>query len=71
MRLPALLLLGAWRFLAGDDWQTAIGVVGALIATALIDAAGLTAWWLMPIAILALLHSSLRRTARELRRQAR
>jgi hypothetical protein len=54
-------LLGVWDFIVGDDWITAVGVVAALGATALIAGAGATAWWLMPVAVLALLVASLAR----------
>jgi hypothetical protein len=57
-------LLGVWDFVVGDDWLTAIGVVIALGVTALVADAGAAAWWLMPIAVLALLVLSLRRAAR-------
>jgi hypothetical protein len=53
--------LAVWDFVVGDDWRTAAGVVLILAATALVVAAGLPAWWLAPIAVLALLHRSLRR----------
>jgi hypothetical protein len=48
----------------GDDWVTAIGVVAAIGITALVAAAGGAAWWVMPVAIVALLATSLRRAAR-------
>jgi hypothetical protein len=64
--LLAAVLLGAWNFVAGDDWQTALGVVGALAATAVIAAADIAAWWVMPVATLALLRWSLLRRARAL-----
>jgi hypothetical protein len=54
-------LLGVWDFVVGDDWITAVGVVAALGVTALIAGAGATAWWLMPVAVLALLVASLAR----------
>jgi hypothetical protein len=54
-------LLGVWDFIVGDDWITAVGVVAALGVTALIAGAGATAWWLMPMAVLALLVASLAR----------
>jgi hypothetical protein len=56
--------LGLWEFLVGDDWVTALGVVAALGVTAIVAGAGASAWWLMPIAVLALLALSLRRAAR-------
>lgn len=52
---------GVWDFIVGDDWVTAAGVVIALGATALIAGAGASAWWLMPLAVLALLALSLAR----------
>ncbi|HEV3390555.1 MAG TPA: hypothetical protein VG057_16155 [Solirubrobacteraceae bacterium] len=53
-----------WDFVVGDDPLTAFGVVAALGATALIAGAGAPAWWVMPVAVLALLGLSLRRAAR-------
>lgn len=53
-----------WEFVVGDDPWTAFGVVVALGATALIAGSGTPAWWVMPLAVLALLGLSLRRAAR-------
>ena len=55
---------GIWEFVVGDDWVSAIGVVAAIGITALVAAAGGAAWWVMPVAIVALLATSLRRAAR-------
>lgn len=63
--------LAAWAFVAGDDWRTALGVVLALALVALLAGAGLSAWWLMPPAVLALLALSVRRDARAAERTAR
>ena len=57
-------LLAVWDFVVGDDWRTALGVALALGATALIAAAGISAWWVMPLAVLGLLVRSIRRAAR-------
>jgi hypothetical protein len=57
-------ILGAWEFIVGDDWRTALGVCGALALTALLTAMGIAAWWVMPLAVLGLLWLSLRRFAR-------
>jgi hypothetical protein len=57
-------LIGVWEFVVGDDWVTAAGVVAALGATAAIAGASATAWWVMPIVVVALLALSLRRAAR-------
>jgi hypothetical protein len=53
-----------WDFIVGDDWVTAVGVVVALGATALIAGASAAAWWVMPVAVLGLLVLSLRRATR-------
>ena len=53
-----------WEFVVGDDPMTALGVVVALGATALIAGTGAAAWWVMPLAAVALLALSLRRAAR-------
>jgi hypothetical protein len=50
-----------WDFVVGDDWRAALGVVVALGATAAVVAAGVDAWWLMPIAVALVLYVSLKR----------
>jgi hypothetical protein len=52
-----------WDFVVGDDWRIAAGVVLALGATAGLAAAGVPAWWLLPLAVVALLGLSLSRAA--------
>jgi hypothetical protein len=58
------LLRAVWEFVVGDDWLTALGVVLALALTALLAAAGSSAWWAMPPAVVALLAHSVWRAAR-------
>jgi hypothetical protein len=53
-----------WDFLVGDDWRIAAGVILALAATAAIATTSLPAWWLVPIAVAALLGGSLRSAIR-------
>ena len=53
-----------YDFIVGDDWIVAAGVVAALGATALLSQGDASAWWLMPLAVVALLYASLRRAAR-------
>jgi hypothetical protein len=53
--------LGVWEFVAGDDWRVALGIVAMLAATAVVAALDLPAWWLSPIATVAILHRSVRR----------
>jgi hypothetical protein len=67
--LARAFLRGTWEFVVGDDWPTALGVVLALAATALVATSGVAAWWLMPLAALALLRWSLLRRARSLARR--
>jgi hypothetical protein len=58
------IALGVWDFVVGDDWPTALGVVLALGATALIADGNAAAWVVMPVAVIGLLASSLRRASR-------
>jgi O-antigen ligase len=57
-------IVGAWEFVAGDDWVTAIGVVLALGLTAIVSQGG-SAWFVMPLAVAALLSLSIWREARK------
>jgi hypothetical protein len=57
-------LAGAWEFVVGDDWRTALGVALALALTALVADATLAAWWVMPPAVMGLLALSIRRAAK-------
>ena len=53
-----------WEFVIGDDWLVAVLVAVAIGATAVLAAAGVTAWWLLPPAVLLILWLSLRRAIR-------
>ncbi len=53
-----------WDFVIGDDWLVAVLVAVAIGATAVLAAAGVAAWWLMPLAVLGILWLSLRRAIR-------
>jgi hypothetical protein len=55
--------LGVWDFVVGDDWISAAGVVLGIGVTALVASAGIPAWWVLPLAIIAILALSLRRAA--------
>ena len=62
--IRALKSFGAfwYDFVIGDDWHVAATIVAALALTALLThAAGVNAWWLLPIAAFAALVWSLRR----------
>ena len=53
-----------WDFVIGDDWLVAVLVVVGIGATAILAAAAITAWWLLPLAVPAILWLSLRRAIR-------
>ena len=48
-----------WDFIVGDDWVSAAGVVIGLGLTAVIGG-----WWVLPIAVAAVLTLSIARAAR-------
>ena len=56
-----------YDFIVGDDWTVAAGVVIAFALTALLVRSGIDAWWLMPLAVAALLMFSLWRVVRKSR----
>ena len=53
-----------WEFVVGDDWRVSAQIVVAIGATAAVAAAGVSAWWLLPLAVLVVLYESLRRATR-------
>jgi hypothetical protein len=53
-----------WDFVVGDDWRIAAGLVIAFALSALLVHESIAAWWLLPVAVLALLADSLRRASR-------
>ena len=53
-----------WDFVVGDDWRVAALVAVAIGATAALEAAGVEAWWLLPLAVPLVLWLSLRRAIR-------
>jgi hypothetical protein len=56
----------AYDFVIGDDWVVAAGVVVALAITyGLAHAAKVSAWWLVPVVLVALLPLSLWRAIRK------
>jgi hypothetical protein len=55
--------LAVWDFVVGDDWRVAAGVVAAIGVTALVATSTVAAWWVLPLAVVALLADSLRRAA--------
>jgi uncharacterized membrane protein len=53
-----------WDFVVGDDWRVAALVAVAIGATAGLAHSDITAWWLLPPAVLLVLWLSLRRAIR-------
>jgi hypothetical protein len=64
MRYLKSFLLFWYDFIVGDDWVIAVGVVLALVASALLARRDLNAWWLMPVAVVVMLVVSLWRETR-------
>jgi len=50
-----------WDFLVGDDWRFAVSIVLAFALTAVLATTSVPAWWLLPLAVAAVLWLSLRR----------
>jgi hypothetical protein len=71
MRWIVAFLRFWYDFIVGDDWVIALGIVAAIALTALIAHHGLDAWWVMPLAVIALLAGSLWRALRKASVEAR
>jgi hypothetical protein len=50
-----------YDFVIGDDWVVAAGVLVGLAGTYGLHQAGVPAWWLLPLVLVALLPVSLQR----------
>ena len=53
-----------YHFIVGDDWTIAAVVAAGLVFTAVLHAARIDAWWLMPPLVIAVLGVSVRRARR-------
>jgi hypothetical protein len=53
-----------WDFVVGDDWMVSVQIAVAIAATAGVAAAGVSAWWLLPLAVIGVLYGSLLRATR-------
>jgi hypothetical protein len=49
-----------YDFVVGDDWRIALSVAAAIGLTAVLVSWGISAWWLIPIAVVAIVLTSLR-----------
>jgi hypothetical protein len=52
-----------YHFIVGDDWTMAVAVAIGLIASALLNANRVAAWWLIPLIVVVMLGISLRRAS--------
>ena len=57
-----------YDFVVGDDWRVALGVVVGLALTGWVSSTSIPTWWILPVAVLALLPVSLWREVRTHRR---
>jgi uncharacterized membrane protein len=53
-----------YDFLIGDDWRGTVGLVVAFILTAWLHRSGAPSWWIVPVAVTALLPFNLMRVTR-------
>jgi hypothetical protein len=53
-----------WDFVVGDDRRAAAGLAVALGLTWLLEHEDVSAWWLLPVAVVLVLADALRRESR-------
>ncbi|OIQ79034.1 hypothetical protein GALL_392400 [mine drainage metagenome] len=51
-------------FLIGDDWRGTVGIVLAFILTTFLHHSGAVSWWVVPLAVAAILPFNLFRLTR-------
>ena len=56
-----------WDFVVGDDLRVAAGLAGAIALTWLLEHNGVSAWWLLPVAVGLVLTESVWRESRRSR----
>jgi hypothetical protein len=49
---------GVWEFVVGDDWRVALVAVLAIAVTALVSDSSISAWWILPLAVVVVLTAS-------------
>jgi hypothetical protein len=54
-----------YDFIVGDDWKLAVGAVAAIALAYAAAHRDLTAWWVLPVAVSALLSVSLWHATRQ------
>ena len=53
-----------YEFIVGDDWKLAVGAVASIAVVFFATHHGVNAWWLLPLAVAALLSVSLAHATR-------
>jgi Mn2+/Fe2+ NRAMP family transporter len=53
-----------YRFIIGDDWTVAVSLAIGLLVTALLNAAQVPAWWVIPLVVVVMLRVSVQRSKR-------
>ena len=53
-----------YDFIIGDDWRVAVGVTTAIALVYVVAHEGMNWWWLLPVAVAALLAVSLNNASR-------
>jgi hypothetical protein len=53
-----------YDFIVGDDWRVAAVVVVSLAVTYAVSQSSVPSWWIMPVAVAAILAGSLWRVTR-------
>jgi hypothetical protein len=53
-----------YRFIIGDDWTVAASLALGLVVTALLNAAHVPAWWVIPLIVVVTLRVSVQRSQR-------
>ncbi len=71
MSYPVRAATAVWRFVVGDDWRLALGVAAAIGVVAVLVELSVNAWWLLPVAVPALLWISVSRAAGRRGRRSR
>jgi hypothetical protein len=59
-----------YRFVVGDDWTVAVVILLGLVATGILAANRISAWWLVPLLAIVMTGVSLRREPSRARRGA-
>ena len=54
-----------YDFIIGDDWRVALGVTVAIALIFIVAHQGTNWWWMLPLAVAALLGVSLNRASRQ------